>query len=366
MKRPRHFNVKGRPGGKWLYYWSPSPSLRRLGFRDRRLSDDLAIAIREAEELNAEADRYRMELARGRYGAPPPGTVRWLIRLYRTHDDFLELAERTRADYERYLAMLDELLGDERIEDITPRVVQALKRAGADTPWQTNYLLRVLRLLFSFGVREGYCDHNPARAFRQLRTRPRQAIWTHEQEERFLEACERLGRPSIRLAYMLAVWTAQREGDVLRMAWSDYDGEALHVRQSKTGRRLEIPVAAPLRAELESAPRVSPVIVADERGRPWKADNFRHVFARVREAAGIEGVRFQDLRRTAIVRLAEAGCTVPEIASISGHAIDYCQRIIDTYLPRTRELARAAVVKLENIRRTRVGNGGRNGRKRSG
>ena len=366
VKLPRHFSVKGRPGGKRLHYWSPSPSLRRLGFRDRRLSDDIAIAIREAEELNAEADRYRMEVARVGAGAPLPGTVRWLIRLYKAHDDFIDLAERTRTDYDRHLATLDRLIGSERIDDVTPRVVQAIKRAGAGTPWQTNYLIRVLRLLFSFGVREGYCDHNPARAFRQLRTRPRQAVWTHEQETRFLEACERLGRPSIRLAYMLGIWTAQRRCDVLRMVWSDYDGETLRVRQSKTGRHLVIPVSAQLRQELEAAPRRCPVIVADERGRPYDASHFSHVFKRVARVAGVEGVRYQDLRRTAIVRLAEAGCTVPEIASISGHAVDYCQRIIDTYLPRTRQLAQAAIVKLENRAGTGVGNAGRKRRKRLG
>jgi hypothetical protein len=47
----------------------------------------------------------------------------------------------------------------------------------------------------------------------------------------------------------------------------------------------------------------------------------------------------RDLRRTGIVRLAEAGATTPQIAAISGHAIDYCQRIIDTYLPRRTEVA---------------------------
>ncbi len=364
MKRPRHFSVKGRRGGKRLHYWSPSPSLRRLGFRDRRLSDDYAIAVREAEELNAEADRYRIDVARGVLGAPRPGTVRWLIGLYKAHDDFRELAERTRRDYDRHLGILDELFGEERLADITPRVVQALKRAGAATPWQTNYQIRVLRLLFSFGIREGYCDHNPARAFRQLRTRPRQAVWTHDQERRFLEACDRMGRPSVRLAYLLAVWTAQRVGDVLRMTWSDYDGEVLHVRQGKTGTYLQIPAAGPLRLALEQASRHCPVIVADERGRPWHADHFRHTVRRIMREAGVDGVRFSDLRRTAVVRLAEAGCTVPEIASISGHRIDYCQRIIDTYLPRTRRLAEAAVLKLENRAGTDVGNGGRKRRKR--
>jgi hypothetical protein len=47
----------------------------------------------------------------------------------------------------------------------------------------------------------------------------------------------------------------------------------------------------------------------------------------------------RDLRRTGIVRLAEAGATTPQIAALSGHSIDYCQRIIDTYLPRRTEVA---------------------------
>ena len=51
----------------------------------------------------------------------------------------------------------------------------------------------------------------------------------------------------------------------------------------------------------------------------------------------------RDLRRTGIVRLAEAGATTPQIAAISGHAIDYCQRIIDTYLPRRTEVAVAGM-----------------------
>jgi ribosomal protein S16 len=47
----------------------------------------------------------------------------------------------------------------------------------------------------------------------------------------------------------------------------------------------------------------------------------------------------RDLRRTGIVRLAEAGATTPQIAAISEHGIDYCQRIIGTYLPRRTEVA---------------------------
>jgi hypothetical protein len=56
----------------------------------------------------------------------------------------------------------------------------------------------------------------------------------------------------------------------------------------------------------------------------------------------------RDLRRTGIVRLAEACATTPMIAATSGHGIDYCQSIIDTYLPRRTQVAMA---------RLRLGNG---------
>jgi len=61
-------------------------------------------------------------------------------------------------------------------------------------------------------------------------------------------------------------------------------------------------------------------------------------------AAGVEGLQFRDLRRTAAVRLAEAGCTVPEIAAITGHTIDTTARILEAYLPRNFTMARAAIV----------------------
>lgn len=59
----------------------------------------------------------------------------------------------------------------------------------------------------------------------------------------------------------------------------------------------------------------------------------------VRDELAAEHRQRRDLRRTGIVRLAEGGATTPQIAAISGHSIDYCQRIIDTYLPRRTEVA---------------------------
>ena len=47
-----------------------------------------------------------------------------------------------------------------------------------------------------------------------------------------------------------------------------------------------------------------------------------------------------------MVRMAEAGATVPQIAFVSGHSIEATQRILETYLPRNRDLAEIAITRL--------------------
>jgi hypothetical protein len=46
-----------------------------------------------------------------------------------------------------------------------------------------------------------------------------------------------------------------------------------------------------------------------------------------------------------VVQLARAGCTVPEIASITGHSIASVEQILQRYLPRDSTVARNAQVK---------------------
>jgi integrase len=59
-------------------------------------------------------------------------------------------------------------------------------------------------------------------------------------------------------------------------------------------------------------------------------------------------VTFHDLRGTAVTRLAKAGCSVAEIASLTGHALKDAQAILEAhYLGGRLELAEAAIAKLE-------------------
>ena len=54
---------------------------------------------------------------------------------------------------------------------------------------------------------------------------------------------------------------------------------------------------------------------------------------------------FMHLRHTAVTRLAEAGCTTPEIAAISGHGLATVEKILELYLVRTSTMADNAFAK---------------------
>jgi integrase len=95
-------------------------------------------------------------------------------------------------------------------------------------------------------------------------------------------------------------------------------------------------------------------------GRPYGEDVFRHLFREVATSAGLPGdLQFRDLRRTAAVRLAEAGCSVPEIAAITGHELTRTVQILETYCPRNTAMARNAIARLEEYRAARRTDGER-------
>ena len=81
--------------------------------------------------------------------------------------------------------------------------------------------------------------------------------------------------------------------------------------------------------------------------RTWASKTFRNTWVKTARKAQISGLTFHDLRGTAVTRLAEAGCSAAEIASITGHSMRDVGAILDVYLARTGKIALAAIAKLE-------------------
>ena len=115
---------------------------------------------------------------------------------------------------------------------------------------------------------------------------------------------------------------------------------------------MKVPAGQLLRDRLDSMKRVGPLILTNSYNRPWTSDGFRTSWAKACDKAEIVDLTFHDLRGSAVTRLAIAGCTVPEIASITGHSLKDVEDILDKhYLSRDQALAETAIRKLEGERK---------------
>jgi integrase len=142
-------------------------------------------------------------------------------------------------------------------------------------------------------------------------------IWSHDDEALFIARAPK----HLHLPLILGLRTGQQQGDLLRLTWSAYAGSHIRLRQSKTGARVVIKVGSPPKAVLDATPRQSPLILLNSDNKPWTSSGFRSSWRNACAAAGIVGVTFNNLRGTAVIRLAIAECTVPESATITGHSL---------------------------------------------
>ncbi len=339
---PRYVVVK-----RGNLYWQPSRALAAQGWKPMRLPDDRVAAYRQADECNARLDAWRAtgDLAKDSTKIRE-GSVAWLIRAYKASKDWESLRPRTQKDYRAHLAAIEDAAGPMAAAAIDRSFAYEFQQVAAATlgARQYAYRMQVLRLLLSWGERTGKVPTNAATKMRISMPKSRDAIWSPDQFAAFSSAAD----DRMALAMMLALWSGQRQGDVLAMKWSDIDAGRIVIRQSKTGATVHIPISKPLAAFLDRATRTeAPTILTNPAGESWGEHQFRAAWVRTQKRAKVAGVTFLDLRRTAVCALAEAGCTTPEIAAITGHSQATISRIMEVYLKSTRKLADAAMRKLE-------------------
>lgn len=331
----RYVVAKPNKDGTRRLYW------QRLGFPTRRLQES---DLREgglADTLNEAADR-------GDDRAPPAyGTIGWAADHYRQSPRFLRLAATTRRIYERWLLKITGTVGTRPIAHLTPRAVYQIID-GIDGSAGKVHCAAVLSKIAKVGMKHGLLAHNPASALELARPKPRDQIWPEGAQRAFLSGCEGIPNGTgFRRGFLILKFTAQRPGDMRKMAWPHYDGAVIRVRQQKTGKLLDVPCHRELRAELDAAERVSPIIVTRDDGRPFTEAQWIRGFKEIMALADITGLQARDFRRTAAVSLAELGVEVHDIAAVTGWSIERSTRILETYLPRNVTMAKRAIEQWE-------------------
>jgi integrase len=186
-------------------------------------------------------------------------------------------------------------------------------------PHAARNWLKAIRHLMQYCVEHGLVRDDPTQGIRLKAVKSDgHHTWTAEEIATF-EAHHPVGTKA-RLALALGLYTAQRRGDVVRMGRQHIRDGVLTVRQEKTGAALAIPVLPELQAIIDATPVGHLTLLTTKTGKSYEANDFSDQFRAWCDAAELPHVcSFHGLRKAALTRLADAGCTVHEIAAISGH-----------------------------------------------
>lgn len=263
-------------------------------------------------------------------------------RLYLTSPDFGRLRPPTQKYYRILLSELDGIR-DMPIQEVElAHIAHIRDRLAEDRPGMANLFVGVSTALFKWALLRGHRKgYNPAHGIPKIPLQERE-IWPQS----IIDRAERGLTGPIRLAFLLALYAAQRQGDILSMTWAQYDGVGLTLSQSKTGETIYIPCAPALKAALDIAKkdRSAVHIVAGPKGA-YKQPAFQAAWRREMVRLGIQGYLFHGLRHTAATRLAEAGCSEREIMAITGHR---SSATVSRYVKKAKQrvMAEAAIIKM--------------------
>ncbi|MGJ4997270.1 tyrosine-type recombinase/integrase [Bradyrhizobium sp. HKCCYLS3077] len=289
-------------------------------------------------------------MVRGRH------TLLALIRRFDTSTYFDGLSETTRREYHWKLKRVEARWGSCPIDTFNdPDDALEFRRdalawhdeLGKTSRRSADNLMATLARVLSFAKENSEIKHNPLDTFRRLYKNDRsEMVWSDELQQRFIETA----RPAMVTALYLVRNTGQRAADIRQFPWVKYDGERIEVRQSKTGKLLKIPATRELKAHLNGLPRRGSLVMLTPTGKAFTKRYFNECWRADADKIGAGELNFHDLRGTAATRLAEAGGTAMEIASVLGWSIERAQRIIATYIARSGVLAANAIAKLEQHR----------------
>lgn len=330
---PEHVHTVRRPSGKINYYYQ--------SFRN---------TVNEGERIRLPNDPTKPDfwdaLNRAKSGTQA-GAMAKFIDAYFASPKFSEKAPSTQREYIRYLGIIRQLWGD-----LDPRGVRSMHIAelrdkfGKATPGKANNLVATLGALYAWGIERGFADDNPTLQVSRLAGGEYEPwpehIWTI--------AMEHL-RPELRLACILGLYTGQRLGDVLRMRLGDIKDDIVTVKQTKTGKTLQIPLHAELRPIVaECRNRAAIFVISKPSGTELNTDDFHAMWTREmkkdpQDRIRREGFVFHGLRKNACIKLFEVGCTEKEVESITGQS----PAMVAHYSKRVNQLklAKRAMSKME-------------------
>jgi len=225
---------------------------------------------------------------------------------------------------------------DTELSKIAPSTIQrfmAWRQKEGNSKSTVNRYLALLKKMLNLAIEEGYLEQNPVTKikFYSEKDNLKERILSEEEEKRLIEA----STPHLKSIITIALHTGMRLGEILNLEWDQIDFKELSilVEKTKSGRSRTIPINPLLLKELLKLRREngqSPYVFPNpDTGKP--ITTVKTSFTGACKRAGIEGLRFHDLRHTFGSRLVQRGADIETVRSLLGHSsITITQRYVHT------------------------------------
>jgi integrase len=307
-----HMHKDPRDDKKWRIYYRragyPKVPLRGPIFSDEFWSDYNNAKAGEPVKVGAGASKTI------------PGTINDLLVKYYASADFTNSAAATQRNYKSVLEPFRAEHGDKPCAGLKREHINAIldKRAKTSTA-QAKNLGKRLSTLMKFAVDFGLLKENPMIGVKRVKHEEKHyEMWTDTDIANYRNKWPE-GTPQ-RIALEILVYTGLRRSDAVKLGPQHIKNGMITITAQKTGVELNIPLHPTLRTALANHNRHHLVYIVTQQETSRSEKAFTNWIKEAATKAGLPPSRSpHGLRRAACRALAEAGCTVWEIMSITGH-----------------------------------------------
>jgi integrase len=331
------FGIRVSPRGVktwvWVYHFDGRPRRMTLGTYPELGVADAHVRLADARKLLAKGTDPGAKTVADNKAERIAETVAELAAMYL--DKWARPRKRSADEDERQLRKdVIPAWGRRKAKDITRRDVIALLDNIVDrgSPIAANRTLAVIRRMFGWALSRDIISASPCVAVKApAKERRRDRVLSAEEIATFWRTLEGPELPisaSIRLALKFQLVTAQRKGEVIRAAWSEFDLYqgvwTIPAEKAKNGLPHRVPLSPLAHAVLGE-------IAANRNGSDWlfsspKKDapvggqSVDHAMRRHHEVLGTGDASPHDLRRTAASHMTSIGISRLVVSKILNHA----------------------------------------------
>ena len=236
-------------------------------------------------------------------------------------------------------------LGDVLLSELTSEMVgeflEERKRFGNHRTGSSGlgeetmrHIHRLLQQCLDQAIRDGLISENPAKAFHYRKSTTVKAnIMTPLEMEDYLDAAERLGYLPM---FMLALTAGLRQGELIALKWSDLNMKkrTLTIAEKRAVERRELVEYGSQTRSIRLTPEVVDLLIMEHSKhpssplmfmhpatlKPYSPQMVRRMHKEIIIEAGLDHIRFTDLRHTCAIASLRNGMEAKELAQMLGHA----------------------------------------------